>query len=306
MSASRGRAASALHAGEVRIDPHLPRRLVARQFPEWRDLPIRRVPSNGTDNAIFRLGDDLGIRMPRIGWAAPQVQRESDLLPVLGPLLDVEVPMSVAVGEPAHGYPFSWLVYRWLEGEDLDHVVPADWLEVAQDLARFITVLERVDPAEAPRGGRHGGRMRADDTSVRKCIEGLREAIDADRALAIWDVALEAEDWGAPPVWVHGDLLPGNVLMREGRVSGVIDWASAGIGDPACELMIAWSLPVDARAVFRSSFDFDDATWSRARGWVVEQAVHFIPYYERTIPGGVASALRRLRALLEEDPADGA
>jgi aminoglycoside phosphotransferase (APT) family kinase protein len=172
---------------------------------------------------------------------------------------------------------------------------------LARDVAAFVIVLESIDVTGVPLGGRHGGRMRADDKTVRECIHVLREEIDADRALSIWEAALEAGPWSNSPVWVHGDLLPGNVIVREGRVAGIIDWSSSGAGDPACELMLSWALPPGARALYRSLLQFDEATWARARGLVVEQAANFITYYARSIPEGVASANHRLNALLTDD-----
>jgi aminoglycoside phosphotransferase (APT) family kinase protein len=208
--------------------------------------------------------------------------------------------MPVATGEPAEGYPFPWLIFKWIEGDDMQHLGSADFDQLARDVAAFIIALESIDVTGAPVGGRHGGRMSADDKTVRECIHVLRDKIDAERALSIWEAALEAGPWSSTPVWVHGDLLPGNVIVRDCRVAGIIDWSSLGAGDPACELMLAWALPPGARALYRCLLPFDEASWARARGLVVEQAVSFITYYAKSIPEGVAMASRRLNALLND------
>jgi aminoglycoside phosphotransferase (APT) family kinase protein len=206
----------------------------------------------------------------------------------------------VAKGEPGNGYPCPWLVYRWLEGEDALVADVADWCELARGVAAFATALQQIDPTNGPPARGRGGQLAPVDAVTRHAIKQLADAIDVDRAMAVWDGALAAGPWTSPPVWVHGDLLPGNVLVRRDRLVGIIDWSAAGVGDPACEAMLAWSLPADARAVYRATLGIDDATWARGRGWTLQQAVMFIPYYAATIPDGVAAAQRRLDAVLRD------
>jgi aminoglycoside phosphotransferase (APT) family kinase protein len=290
-----------LHDDETAVTSSLVRRLVASSFPQWTDLPLTRVSSTGTDNAIFRLGDQLGLRLPRIGWAEQQIAWEGEWLPRIAPELPVEVPEPLAIGQPAEGYPFPWLVFRWLDGDDMQHLQDVDFNQLARDIAAFVSALEAIDATDVPLGGRHGGRMGSDDQTVRACVHALRDEIDAARALSVWEAALRAGPWRNSPLWVHGDLLPGNVIVRDGRVTGIIDWSSAGAGDPACELMVAWALPPEARALYRSLLEFDEPTWARARGMAVEQSVSFMTYYGTSIPEGVAAATRRLNALLADD-----
>lgn len=296
-----------LHDGEVQADEELVRRLLDDQHPALVDLPVRRIASTGTDHAVFRLGDALVVRMPRIGWAEQHVEREATWLPIIGRELPVGTSRPVVVGEPGLGFPFRWLVSMWLPGTDLlaaltdDDGGDIDQVAVARDLATFLRALRAVDPDDGPEPGKRGRRLVVHDAWVRSCIEGLADEIDAARAFELWDAALAAESWPEPKVWLHGDLLPGNVVVREGRVAGVIDWASTGVGDPACDLVMAWSLSLEARAVFREEVDLDDATWARARGWAIEQAVPFIPYYESTLPGAVAITRQRLANVLAED-----
>jgi aminoglycoside phosphotransferase (APT) family kinase protein len=290
-----------MHDAEVEVGDDLVRGLVAAQFPQWTDLPLRRLPSTGTDNAIYRLGPELGVRLPRIGWAVPQIGKEHEWLPRLADHLPTAVPEPLAVGEPADGYPYPWLVYRWLDGEDALVAPVDDWSRLALDVAAFVRALQRVDPVGGPRSGARGQFLAARDRTARRAIAQLDGAIDGDRAMAVWEAALAAEPWSGERVWVHGDLLPGNLLVGDGRLAGVIDWSAAGVGDPACDAMLAWSLPPDARAAYRAALAIDDATWARGRGWTLEQAATFIPYYAETIPDGVAAARRRLDAVLAAD-----
>jgi aminoglycoside phosphotransferase (APT) family kinase protein len=289
-----------LHADEVPVSGALVQSLIEDQFPHWSRLPLQRMTSTGTDNAIFRLGPEMGVRLPRIERAVQQVGKELEWLPRLGPLLPVAVPTPLAKGEPVRGYPFPWLVYRWLDGEDLQHRHVPDSKRFGQDLAAFVAALESVTATDSPPAGQRGQSLLRVDEVTRATIRGLGKDIDGNRAMQVWQSALDAQPWPGPPVWVHGDLLPGNVLVHDGRLTGILDWSSAGVGDPACEGMLAWSLPPEARAAFRAALNFDAGTWARARGWVVQQAVLFIPYYAKTIPDAVAAARLRLQAALDE------
>ena len=301
----KGHTPERLHADEVEVDDDLVRGLIRAQFPQWADLHLRRVFSTGTDNVIYRLGRHLGVRMPRVHWAVGQIAKESQWLPRLAPHLPVALPEPVAQGDPGTGYPFPWLVYRWLEGEDALTGKVSDWCQVARDVAAFVCVLQRLDVAGAPPAGYRAGPLAPQDQITRRSITYLASRldglIDVSRATAIWEAALWAGPWRGPAVWVHGDLLPGNVLVKNGKLTGIIDWSAAGVGDPACEAMLAWAMPPEARAVYRAELRIDDATWARGRGWALQQAVQFIPYYAETIPDGVAAARFRLEAILNDD-----
>jgi aminoglycoside phosphotransferase (APT) family kinase protein len=287
-----------MHEDEVLVDDGTVRALLRDQFPNWAERPLLGIADSGTDNAIYRLGDDLGIRLPRIQWAKAQIEKECQWLPRLAADLPTPVPVPLAEGHPGHGYPFPWLVYPWLEGTSLDRAAVDNWDVVAEGVAEFVLALEQVSPVGGPPPTRRGTAMAPYDEAVQWGIRQLDGVIDMDRARHVWQSALEAGDWTGDPVWVHGDLLPGNILIGDDRLSGIIDWSGAGVGDPACEAMLAWSLPPDARRLYRRTLKLDDATWARARGWVVEQTVFYIPYYAKSLPLAVDQATRRLNEAL--------
>ena len=290
-----------MHKDEVVVDDGTVRALLEDQFPHWADQRLRRIADSGTDNAIYRLGDDLGIRLPRIQWAKTQIEKEWLWLPTLAADLPTRVPVPLAKGRPGCGYPFPWLVYPWLEGTSLDRAPVDNWNVIAEDVAEFVLALQHIPTEGGPPPIRRGTRMAQFDEAVQWGIKQLEGVIDVDRARYVWRSALEAGDWPGDPVWVHGDLLPGNILIGNGRLSGIIDWSCAGVGDPACEAMLAWTLPSDARRIYWRTLGFDDATRARARGWVVEQTIFYIPYYAKSLPFAVDQAMRRLSEALLTD-----
>ena len=299
--------AGKMHVDEVDTDASLVSRLLAAQFPQWADLPIEPVPSAGTDNALFRLGDDMAVRLPRIHWATG-VDKEHEWLPKLAPFLPLAIPVPLAKGQPGEGYPWQWSVYRWLEGESATIERIADPRQAATELAQFISALQRIDatgwPPPRPPNASRGVPLAMRDRYTRKAIAALRGMSDVDTATAAWEAALGAPAWHGPPVWVHGDLLPGNLLVKQGRLSAVIDFAGLGVGDPACDLMIAWGLfSGESRDMFRAALAVDDATWARGRGWALSQALIFIPYYLDTNPVGVGNARRTIDEVLADHSA---
>jgi aminoglycoside phosphotransferase (APT) family kinase protein len=291
-----------MHENEVQTDTQLVGRLLAAQFPQWASLPLTPVPSAGTDNALYRLGSEMVVRLPRIDWAAGQAEKEGRWLPRLAPHLPLAIPEQLAVGEPDAGYPWPWSVYRWLPGENATLARLNDPGQAAVQMARFITTLWQVDATDGPPAAEHnlrGAPLALRDEPTRKSIAALEGVIDTGRATAVWDAALEAPDWEREPVWFHGDLLSGNVLVEQGRLSAVIDFGGLAVGDPACDLMIAWSLFSGAsREVFRVETAVDEATWLRGQGCALSQAVIFIPYYWHTNATGVKDARRMLAELL--------
>jgi aminoglycoside phosphotransferase (APT) family kinase protein len=290
-----------MHDDEVEVDDDLVQRLLATQLPSLAARPLTRLDTWGTDHVIYRLGDDLAVRLPKIGWAATQGERESAWLPRLAPYLPVDVAVPVALGEPAFGYPFRWYVAPWLPGANPgpDAGTPA----LAADLAAFVVALQRVDAmgAPEPEPGRRGGAL-VDDEATRRRAEEMRGETDVDALLAAWDAGCAAPRWDRRPVWVHGDLNDGNLLVRDGRLTGVLDWLALVAGDPAVELANAWSLfDDDGRAAYFEALGFvDDATLLRGRAWAAAGAINALPYYRDTNPDIVARSWRTVRALLAE------
>lgn len=263
-----------MHTDELDVPGSLVRRLIMDQFPQWGDLPISRVQPEGTVHAIFRLGDSLSVRLARVDGATEPGDKEIDWLPRLVNQLPVEIPVPVAQGRPTAEYPWFWNVAKWVDGEMLA-VEAIDATQAARDLARFVSALQRVDPTGAPRG-RGVPLTRLDDS-----FRHWRARFDGDPAVSdAWERALAAAVWTGPPVWHHGDLDARNWLVRDQRITGVIDWGAMGVGDPACDLMVAWKLhSAEARDAFKDALAADPATWERARGWVIWQSVAALAYY---------------------------
>ncbi|MCX5380974.1 aminoglycoside phosphotransferase family protein [Streptomyces sp. NBC_00091] len=275
-----------MHADEVDIDEVLVGRLVAGQFPQWAGLAIEKVRSAGTDNAMYRLGEDMVVRLPRIPGSAHQIDREQRWLPLLAPRLPLAVPVPLGRGVAGEGYGFAWSVYRWLDGENLFDEPVSDLRRAAVDLGRFVAALRRVETAGAPRSFR-GGPVGTADVEVRAAIRdlGADGTVDADAATAAWEEALRLPRWQGDPVWLHGDLLPGNLLGRGGRLSAVIDFGGVGVGDPACDVMVAWTLlSAESRDVFREEAAVDCATWARGRGWALRFGLTAEHYYRVSNP----------------------
>jgi aminoglycoside phosphotransferase (APT) family kinase protein len=263
-----------MHVDELEIDEELVRRLVADQFPEWADQPLKRIDQVGTDNAIFRLGEDLSVRLARRNGPIQPGGKEFDWLPRLAALLPLSIPAPVAQGCPTAEYPWYWDVHAWVEGETRP-VEDVDPILAANDLAAFVAALQKVDPASAPPGRGIHLAKRDEDFSY------WLARFDGDPRVATeWERALSAPPWDGPPVWHHGDLDARNWLIRDGRIHAVIDWAAMGVGDPACDVMVAWKLHSSAaRDALREALPTDDATWERARGWALSQAVAALAYY---------------------------
>jgi aminoglycoside phosphotransferase (APT) family kinase protein len=297
-----------LHADQPVVDAALVRRLLVSQHPRWAALPIERAPSDGTTNAIFRLGPAAAARLPLVRYGEDAIDVEGRWLPRLAPHLTLAVPEQLATGEPDAGYPFRWSVHRWIEGEPVSHAPLADLVRLAEDLTAWLGALHRADTTGGRDAALHDLRaapLAVRDAATRRGLAALADEIDVGAALAAWEDALRAERWSRAPVWSHGDLLPGNLLVRDGRLAAVIDFAGLGVGDPACDLMIAWGLFAGAsRAAFRealrATIRLDDATWARGRGHALHHAAIYIPYYRHANPAGVAAARRQLAEVLED------
>ncbi|MFE7096704.1 aminoglycoside phosphotransferase family protein [Streptomyces erythrochromogenes] len=295
-----------MHPGQYPVDEDLVRRLLAGQFPQWAAMRVERFPSGGTVNAMFRLGEDKVVRLPLLAGGAEDIAMERVWLPRLAPRLPTAVPEVLGAGEPAEGYPWRWSVYRWLAGANPEAgaLGEPEALGLARDLAAFVEAMRGVGLPGAPQAYR-GGPVGALDAPTRAAIAQLRlipeEGVDCDALTAVWEEALRAPGWDGPPVWLHGDLMPGNVLVDGGRLTSVIDFGCMGVGDPACDLFPAWNLlPAGAREVFRETLGVDDATWIRGRGRTLSQAVNALPYYRTTNPTMARNARHVIREVLAE------
>jgi aminoglycoside phosphotransferase (APT) family kinase protein len=261
----------------VEIDAALAGRLVAAQFPQWAGLPIRPVAHGGWDNRTFHLGERMIVRLPSAGRYAAQVEKEHRWLPVLARGLPLPIPVPLARGEPAEDYPWPWSVYGWLDGETASAGRIDDKIRFATDLAVFLAALQRIDAVGGPTAGPHsfwrGGPLSTYDAETRAAIVTLGDRIDAEAVTAVWEAALDTL-WMAAPVWVHGDVATGNLLVRDGQLSAVIDFGCCSVGDPACDLAIAWTfLEGEAREAFRAVLPLDPGTWARGRAWTLWKAL---------------------------------
>ena len=293
-------AAEKMHADEVDIDAGLVRRLLAAQFPQWADLPVAAVPSAGTVNAIYRLGDAMAVRLPRVQQYARDLEKEYEWLPRLAPHLPLAIPEPLAMGMPGEGYEWRWGIYRWLKGEIWATNDVRDLREAADDLARFISALRGIDTAGAPRRAVGYDTLAAHEY-VRPAIAAAAGLIDVDAANAAWDAALDLPAWDGTRVWVHGDLSrPSNLLVVEGRLSAVIDFGAIILGDPARELMAAWTLfSGESRDAFRRALSVDDATWARGRAWTLTRVMN-VAYSAETNPAIVAEARHAIDEVLAD------
>ena len=288
-----------MHAGETEIDLPLVKRLLAGQFPHLADRALKLVRSTGTVNAVYRLGDDLCVRLPRLGDWADSLEREWDWLPKLAPYISLNIPKALARGKPAQGYPFSWAIYDWIAGESYQDERIADERQAAIDLASFILELRGADIQGAPHGGRDP--LLALDLETRAAIDALQGVLDSGRVSAAWTQALTAPVWDGEPVWIHADLIRSNLLVREGRLCAVIDFGGAGVGDPAADVIPAWSVfGREGRLAFRQTLAVEEGTWQRARGFALHQALMIMPYYPQTNPEFVSMAKRTVAEVLAD------
>lgn len=292
------------------INAALVRHLVATQFPQWANLPIRPVEPNGWDNRTFYLGDQMTVRLPSAEGYAPQVEKEHQWLPKLAPLLPLPIPVPLAKGSPDGVYPWHWSIYQWLPGEIATVERIADLSAFATSLAEFLAALQHLDPTDGPAAGSHsffrGAPLAVYDAETRHAITTLGKMIDAEAAQTVWETAIQAT-WHGSPVWFHGDIAAGNLLVNEGHLSAVIDFGCSGVGDPACDMTIAWTLlSGDSREAFRATLRVDKAAWARGRGWALWKALITLVEYIHTNPAKAEEARRVMDEVLADHESNGA
>ena len=302
-----------LHHDEVRIDVALAQRLVAAQHPQFADRPVRALTTQGTDNVVFRLGDDHSLRLPRKSSAVPSLVAELDWLPRLAPHLPLPVPVPVATGEPTAEYPFPWAVCRWVPGSPPQGSDDLDGGDTARRLGQFARALHDLDTTGGPVADertQRAGSLASFDAATRGALEEVtaliasgridEDVVDPAAARDLWDAAVDAPAWHGPGVWLHRDLYFDNLLAADGRLSGVLDFGGLVVGDPAGNVMAAWHvLPPEHRDTFLDITDADTPTQLRARGWVLSQGLLALPYYLDSHDGMVRMARRALRAALD-------
>ena len=293
--------AARMHADEFDVDEGLVRRLLAEQFPEWAELPLEPVEPRGTDHAIFRLGHEMSVRLPRIEWATRQAEKEAFWLPRLAPHLPLEIPRPLALGEPGPGYPWRWCVHTWLPGGPATIERIADPVQAARDAAAFVTALHAVDTTGAPES-RRGRPLEPLEDEDRAAFAKVGHEFDVAAVIAVYEAGVGVTPWERAPVWIHADLDSRNLLVRDGRLSGLVDFGGLGVGDPACDLGLAWKLfSGESREVFRSVLPFDEATWARSRAHTVAQAAMALSYYTmENNPTLVVEARRWLTEVLAD------
>ena len=289
-----------MREGEIEISVSLVKKLIREQFPKWADLPIEPVPSMGTDNALFRLGDTTQIRLPRIDWAANNIDKEFTWLPQIASFISTPITTPLYKGNPIEEYPYHWAIYDWLEGENPKSCCADCGSDFVENLANFLKETREINLPDSPRASR-GTPLIKRDEPTRKALKELAGVVDTRLAAHIWDNALKIPYWDKPPVWVHGDLLPGNILIKDGKLSGVIDFSCMGLGDPACDLIVAWNL-LDAkrRMLFRDLLPVDENTWIRGQAWAMSQSLLILPYYKDTNPGLVETANYTLEEIFSD------
>ncbi len=254
-------------------------KLILDQFPQYARLKISPVEQQGHDNRTFRLGDNMLIRMPIAEPYALKVPQEQTLLPCLQPYLTIPIPKPIAMGHPSSDYPYPFSIYQWLEGTSANQLqIEGNVLELlATELAHFLKELQSIDQ-EGPAPGQHnwwrGDHIRVYDIGARQQIEQLSHLIDKNKALKLWEAACKTQ-WSQKPVWVHGDFASGNILVKENQLSAIIDFGGMAVGDPACDLVIAWTfLDEKSRQVFKEILSLDNDTWLRAKAWALWKATY--------------------------------
>jgi aminoglycoside phosphotransferase (APT) family kinase protein len=250
--------------------------LIASQFPQWDGLRVVPVEIDGNDNTTFRLGSSMSVRLPSADAYIPQVEKEHRWLPVLAAQLPVPIPVPLGRGDPSPAFPRPWSVYRWIDGDLLTFDGVPDMKAFASDLVGFLAALYACEPV-GPGSGAHsfsrGGPVATWDDQTRETLNALHGAIDTRAALGVWEAALDAR-CEAPEVWVHGDVTGTNLLVRDGRLAGVLDFGCCAVGDPACDLTIAWTFfSGESRRMFTESVPVEASAWARGRGWALWKAL---------------------------------
>lgn len=276
-----------MHENEIDIDECLVHALLKSQCPHWANFPLKALVSSGTDNALFRLGSEYVVRLPRIEWATgsinKSINKEYEWVPKIARFLKIPISEPLFKGNPYKSYPWPWTVTKWNEGHNPNFEKENEYELLAKDLACFLNELHGIKLANGP-SSRRGISLKGVDEETKTALGELEGEVDIQAVTSLWKQLSSVPSWSNAPVWVHGDFLPGNILVQNNRLSAVIDFSDVGIGDPACDLVIAWSLLRSrSRKIFREHLEnIDDSTWERGRGWALSIALIMLPYYKNT------------------------
>lgn len=286
------------------IDEILVHHLVATQFPQWKNIPVWPLTAGGWDNRTFHLGEHMLVRMPSAAEYALQVEKEQRWLPKLAPLLPLPIPVPLAIGEPMEEYPWRWSIYRWLPGDAAANTPITDMENFASSLAEFLIALQRIDATDGPMPGLHsfyrGGSLATYDAETRRALSILKGRIDVVAITEVWETAL-ATHWDKSPVWVHGDISLGNLLVKNRRLCAVIDFGQLAVGDPACDLAIAWTFfKGESRKIFRTLLALDTNTWARGRAWTLWKALIIAAGFTGGNIVEVAQSWRIIKEVIDE------
>ncbi|MCH9770531.1 MAG: aminoglycoside phosphotransferase family protein [Gammaproteobacteria bacterium] len=288
-----------MHKNELQITEPLVRSLLCAQCPEWAELEIEPVPSSGTDHALFRVGKNLVARLPRIERAVKNIDKEYEWVPEISKLIKTSVSIPIFKGERQIDYPYQWLILKWNEGVNPNFEKENEYAELAKELANFLNQLHGINLKNGPQS-RRGIPLINQNIKTQKAINQLTLEINVKKITALWKQLSCLPSWNKPSVWVHGDFLPGNILVKQNNLNAVIDFSDLGIGDPACDLIIAWSLFNEkSRNIFKNNLNYIDAdTWLRGQGWALSIALIMLPYYKKSNPQLAKLAKRVIKSVL--------
>lgn len=289
-----------MHTDEIAINAELVKKLLLDQFPDWADDYLTWMIPQGTDNAMVRLGEDKIVRLPRIESASQSLEKESRWLPYLQPKLPIAVPEILGKGKPSKDYPFPWLITRYIEGCNPTQIDTIDLHQAANDLGNFILSMHKIEPMRGPKC-RRGRPLILCDEQVQSSIPLLEKEYDTKRLLDLWKNVSKKPAWTGRDVWMHGDLHAGNLLVKNKKLVGIVDFGLAGVGDPACDLMVAWTLlNKSSRKTFQSIVGLDADTWQRALGWALFLGIVGYPYYKKTNLEFASIAKKALDQVIED------
>lgn len=306
-SSGYGSISAVLHKDEIRVDEAVVTSLLQIQRPDWASLPLSPAGA-GTDNIMYRLGEDLLVRLPRTADKAPSLDKERTWLPRLGPLLTYRTPEPVYAGTPTPEFPLPWSIYRWIDGTAVNANTVGDWAAFGTELATFVHELHGIDLMGASRAGElswyRGGSLKgceeAISTYFADCWTTMDDDLDIDTLAGLWRAAIRLPEPCSSHVWLHGDLRPANLLAARGRLHAVIDFGGLSIGFPAAEHAPVWDLPAPARQAYWNAMNLDDVSWAKARAWAIAVGIAGISYYRNTWPAFAGECRTRLEAILTD------